>query len=431
MRFRKLVVQNIIWRGAYLFSQLLLNVLISRFFKANGSGAIYYTINNLSFLLLIISLSLESGATYYVAKQEINNHKIAILLLSWSLIGTGISMAFFKWAIDGSGNIFTGKPEYVIGCSCYVLGILLTTYFSSLFFAKHNFFVSNFILCFVNALLILLLALPGKISYIHDHFVIIYFCSFLLQGVTCAAVFFFQDIPVPGIGFLSGAELSKLLRYSLFALVSNIVFFLVYRVDYWFVKRFCSESELGNYIQVSKLVQLFLMLPITIASIVFPYTAGKKNKESIKNVKALCRLLVCLFSALTFILACVGYWLFPFVFGDSFFKMFAPYCMFIPGIISLAILAVLAAYFAGSGKVKINLTTSFIGLIIIIAGDFLFIPRGGIVAAAAVSSAGYLVCTIYSLYVFLVQENIKLAEMLIIKKNDFNWLTDFIFPRNR
>src|SRR6202042_3662537 len=99
-----------------------------------------------------------------------------------------------------------------------------------------------------------------------------------LQGVTTAMIFFFQNISIPAVGFLSKAELRKLLRYSLFALASNIIFFLVYRVDYWFVKRFCSDNELGNYIQVSKIVQLFLILPLTIASIVFPYTAGETNK---------------------------------------------------------------------------------------------------------------------------------------------------------
>ena len=59
MQFKQSVMQHIFWRGLYFLSVFILNILISRYFKAEGSGWIFYTINNLSLLLLIAGLSLE------------------------------------------------------------------------------------------------------------------------------------------------------------------------------------------------------------------------------------------------------------------------------------------------------------------------------------------------------------------------------------
>ena len=60
------------------------------------------------------------------------------------------------------------------------------------------------------------------------------------------------------------------------ALAANVVFFLVYKVDYMFVNYspVCTAADLGNYIQVSKLGQMMLIIPQIIASVVFPRTAS-------------------------------------------------------------------------------------------------------------------------------------------------------------
>src|ERR1700685_1682279 len=99
MLLRKLIVQNLVWRGLYFLSLFLLNIIVSRYFKADGSGEIYYAMNNLSFLLLILGLSLESGAAFYISKKEISEQKTALYCLCWAITGTLISMFFFRWVI--------------------------------------------------------------------------------------------------------------------------------------------------------------------------------------------------------------------------------------------------------------------------------------------------------------------------------------------
>ena len=94
-------------------------------------------------------------------------------------------------------------------------------------------------------------------------FIDVLFASYLLQGLVMliAAAMAMEGGPL--LQWPGGEALRKVVRYSSQAFIANTVFFLVYRVDYWFVERFCSSADLGNYVQVSKLVQLPDSLPPT------------------------------------------------------------------------------------------------------------------------------------------------------------------------
>jgi len=70
MNFKKLLAQSIIWRGFYFFSVLLVNVFLSRYLKAAGSGNLYFTTIIFSFTQVLLSLGFEAGITFFT------NHNI-------------------------------------------------------------------------------------------------------------------------------------------------------------------------------------------------------------------------------------------------------------------------------------------------------------------------------------------------------------------
>ena len=429
MNFRQVIIQHVFWRGLYFFSVFVLNVLISRYFKAEGSGWIFYVINNLSFLLLIISFSLESGCAYYAAKGDISLQKISLFCLFWSLLATIVSLTVLVGFFPSLYPDAASRPEFILGCSCYILGVLLTTYFVSLFFAKQFFKLPNIILLTVNMILIIVIMTFQKTSSFPKHFVFIYFLSFLLQGSLMALAFFFQFRGWKGLELPWGNELKKIFRYSLLALTVNITFFLVYRVDYWFVKRFCSPADLGNYIQVSKIGQVLVLIPSIIASTIFPFVSGGQ-KEEVQNVlKILTRILLFGIGTLSILLALVGKWAFPFIFGQSFSEMHALFLLLIPGILAIAAHYPLTAYFAGKQMIGVNIRGAFCALAIIVTGDLLFIPVWGVKAAPLVSSVGYATYYLYVLFVFRKLYPASLFDFFVVKKTDINFFKKILHEK--
>jgi O-antigen/teichoic acid export membrane protein len=197
----------------------------------------------------------------------------------------------------------------------------------------------------------------------------------------------------------------------------------MYRIDYWFVKEYCTKgysdmSDLGNYIQVGKIGQLFFILPSILAAVVFPMTASGKKENINEKMQLLSRGLVLFYCIACLFLAATGYWLFPLVFGKTYGHMYQPFLLFIPGIISYSVIHLLAAYYGGKKVLSINFWGNVIALAVIITGDILFIPSYGIEGAAVVSSTGYICYMLYMMFAHIKKYGSSFSDFLMFKKSD-------------
>lgn len=234
------------------------------------------------------------------------------------------------------------------------------------------------------------------------------------------------------ISIPNSKHLGSLFRYSLVAMIANVIFFLVYRIDYLFVHSspVCTEADLGNYIQVSKLGQMLLIVPQIIASVIFPRTAsGIERKELNNSIMIIARLFSQLYLFIFLVILFVGTQLFTGLFGHTFDRMKLPFLILIPGIFSLSVLSLLSAYFSGKDKLRVNLTGALLALIFVIAGDYLFVPTYGILAAAAVSTIGYTINVGYALFIFYKDYSINLIDFFGWRRSDYAWLKTLLVTK--
>jgi len=434
MQLVKLIFQNVVWKGLYVTTLFIINIIIARYFKATESGWIFLTINNLSFVILILSLSLESGMTYYCARREISPGSLSSLSVAWSLLASG-GFTFFLSRVGGflphlpiSSNVFYGMVF------CYTFGYLLIVYFGSLFGGFKEFRIPNIVLTTVNLILISILLLhsmkvPGQ-GPKRDAIVLgFYFCSFAVQGLLCGIAFANRFLNEFMVRLPSFRDIKRLLIYSKLALLINIIFFLVYRVDYWFVARYCTSDQLGNYIQVSKIAQVFLMIPSMIATVIFPLTAAELKDKMSEHLPIVARLLFWVYLVLLALLIVTGDQLFSFIYGNSYYYMYPVFLLLVPGILALSIQALLTAYYAGRNLLINNLKGALIALAIIVPGDVFIIPRYGINGAAIVSSVGYISYMIYMLYKFKKDNNIMPTNFFFMKLSDWQWMKEQVIVK--
>src|ERR1700730_9207372 len=146
------------------------------------------------------------------------------------------------------------------------------------------------------------------------------------------------------------------------------------------------------------------------------------SQSLVKN----CRLIFFSFLAVCMLLAAIGDFLFPFVFGEGYSKMYKCFILLIPGILALSTLYPLTAFYSGRNRMYVNIRGSLIALVVIVVGDIIFIPRFGINGASAVSSAGYISCQMYILNVFARENKISIWEIFIPRKTDFFWIKQLV-----
>ncbi len=424
MQFKQFLRQSLIWRGLYLITVFALNVVLSRLLQAEVSGWLYFIINIFSFIIVVGSFNIDSGIAYFSASSGMPKKALAIFALLWVIISTCLLIPFlyllFKFffittQITTSSLVFFGAN--------FIFGALLTLFYVALFYANKNVVLPNIVLFVTNVCYICYIIFfttknpPLNIVFSSYCYLV---CS---QGVLMAVLFFIKNASHLSAELLSMHQIKQLLKYASIAFGGNLVLFLVYRIDYWFVERYCSAANLGNYIQASKLGQLLLVVPQVLAAAVFPQTASMVNTDQLsKEILILFRLMIQFFILIFLLLLLAGKWLLPFIFGNTFNNIYAPVLLLVPGILCLSMLVILLSFFSGKQQSKYNFIGAMLALLVILLGDFILIPKYGIYAAALVSSIAYFVNFVYAVYQFKKITGCDLSELYFFRKNDWYWL---------
>lgn len=438
MGLAKKIEEIILWRGLYVVSVFIINLLMARLLGAGPSGNFYILLNNLSFIILIVGFCVESAIVYFGASERIKFKKLATFSLIWSVSAWVVSciILLFCWPA-------LMKEYNLLWLSGYIFSFLLINNSTALFQVQHNFTLYSFLLLLMNVLLIffLIIVLSGIFSkgvisesVIEDdlssnysigaNFIVVFIQAILLVG------FSWRNIKRPWFQLPDFFEVRLLLKYAVLSFGTNIVFFLVYRVDYWFISYFWQDKDLGNYIQVSKLVQIFMVFPTFLGTIIFPTSAKGDVVQLNEKLAALSRVIFTSYLIILTILFVIGKVLFPFLYGESFSGMYLPFILLIPGILALSIHSLITAYYAGKNKVIVNFKGALLALLFILVIDYLLIPIFGNSGAAIASSVGYMVYAIFMFYIFHKDQHLSFLQFLLIKKGDWHWLKQRIINNN-
>ncbi len=435
MDFKKLIAQGAIWRGFYFFSLLLVNVFLSRYLQAGPTGNLYFITILFSFIQVILTMGMEAGMMYFASSGKISRKHLMLITFCWSFIA-GIIMFFlvqFFFVLDHQLSDALAIPYAIFGF-CFVTGMILMNFTTALFYTRENYMLPNLLLAMVNFMLVCVIpsknsgAQASEINWV----TYTYFSGFLLSGLVVIGAFAYTSRKESWGKRSEKKEIKSFFKYAFTALAGNVLFFLVYRIDYLFVNAspVCTDADLGNYIQVSKLGQMMLVLPQIIASVVFPQTAGGKMINAIgQQIMILTRLFSQAYLLLFALVFLFGDILFTSIFGETFNAMQWPMLFLTPGILSISILAMLSAYFSGHGKVQVNMQGAALALIIMVLGDYLFVPKYGIIAAAIVSSVSYMTNLAYSIFQFNKYFNMPFSEFFKWRVADYKWLQS-VFKKN-
>ena len=301
----------------------------------------------------------------------------------------------------------------LVAGAAYTFGISLTNFFTSLFYAQHNYIIPNIMMSIINVVIIVLLPLfaKGYFGWDSGQFLYIYFVQFILQGIGLSILYFkFYSRPFK-IQFPDFKEYKMLFRFAIVALSANVAYYLINRVDYLFVEAWCSAKSLGNYVQVSKMGQLFLIIPSIISSAVYPEAAKANNPKVVLFILRIISLFVLMYLVIIGVSYVVSDSLFIWLFGSTFNEMYIPFLILLPGILFLSVHTIIAAYFGGKNKPFYNVISTCAGLVVVLIGDIFLIRKIGITGAALVSTLGYTTAFIASIIMFMKMTKSKWADI--------------------
>ena len=406
MEVQSSIKKHVVWKAISLFFLFALNILFARYYAAATTGWVFYLFTVNSFIIQLFGFSLEAGVAYYTARQSIRESRLVNFSLVWTLLVSVITLVCYVVY----SYMYPERVEYSIMYPIsFVAGNMLIAFGNAIYYSKLDFIIPNIITLIINAGLITFLLVSFEYSKVEMplSFIPVYFYSFLLHGVVLFFILFIVSKEEKFLLNISFKNISRIFRYSSYAFIANLLFLGITRIDYFFIRHYHTAENLGNYIQVSKIAQLFFILPSMISTVIYPYVVSGTQPEIRKSISIFSVKLLIMYAGICLVLALTGYWFFPMVFGPSFSNMYVPFLLLIPGILAISGLYPYTSYFAGQNRIRVNIAGSFLAFIFILVADYLFIPRYGINGAALISSIGYF---IYYCYVFLVFKKEKRIE---------------------
>lgn len=425
MNFKKELIKNILFKGVNFLLSFVVTVLIVRLLGTNGNGIYSLFIANTAIIALVISFSLNSGITYYTAKNEFS--PIALLnTLAFILLIQLVFILFAEkifYAVFGFSFYVDINSSHLSLWGCmYLIALLANGYLSAIFNGKKWFDTLNLLTVITNIIFVIVFGylLFKNNSYNIQHTLLIlkiYILVTALQALLNLVILLKKINFGFRLTFLNHKQIKLIFTYAGIAFFCNFFQFLAYRMDFWFIDYFHNKEELGLYALASKLNQVLWLIPMTIAAVIIPFTVTAAD-QLMEKVKMILRILFNGYLILGILLAILSPVFIPLIFGNSFSGTVLPFIILLPGVIIFSITTVLAAYFAGINRQDINLKISIFCFLIILIGDILLVPKFDKEGAAIASCIGYAFSGFFSLYVFSKQSQWSFKELLLIKKED-------------
>ena len=423
---------HLLWRSLAVITSFISTIILSRYLEASMTGLFFYIMAWFSFFVLIGSMGIDSAITYFISSGKTTVSHLISGVVIWLLIcltGTIIAEYFyFSQKIQSASSVPFGS------LSLFIFGQLLFLFLSAFYFGLKQFGLPSAVQVIGNILfsafcLYHFNSSSTQLNQELSHLFYIYPGIICLQGLFLFIYFLLKQRAGIQLKFPDFALWRLFFSYCGLALIANVLFFAYQRADYWLISQSgIASDELGNYIQASRIAQLFQILPTMLAGALFPMLSSLKEKKH-EIVLPLLRICFWINIFLLGILGLSGNYLFPFLFGPSFDQVHICFVLLIPGILSLTLLSLLSAFFASENRLYINLSVAALAILLLMTGDGLFLKKYGLMVAPIVNSVSAIAAFMLSMFFFKNITGIKWKQILFSDRNDWGYIKT-IFKRN-
>ena len=369
---------------------------------AFGQGELALYTNFILLSSLLLGAGLPAGIVHFIAARKIEKKQVLSILLTVLLIGFALLLLALS-ILQQTALLSTFIPTLFHHNSVWfwlmllhLLLVLLNIFLSSILQAEALFGKASYILISGSLTLLALYALRYfAITSIHipplNWILLALISSQLIQ-----LFFFLRQVYTTNPDYLHLEQIQigairPLIQFAFLAFMTNLIQFLSYKMDIWFVNYFHGKQLTGIYALGVSLAQMLWLLPSAIQSVLYAFISTHTDRQLIvqRTIKTTRQIAVYAISA-----GITGYllsiYLVPILFGEEFRESVQCIGLLFIGVVPFCLSMAVSGYFAGTGRVRINLYSAILGFIVCMAADLLLIPSYGILGAAIASSISYI-----------------------------------------
>ncbi len=214
------------------------------------------------------------------------------------------------------------------------------------------------------------------------------------------------------------------IKFGFFPMLTLLLITMNYKFDVIILNMFVDFDHIGYYSVGVGLANQIWVIPDAFKDVLFSKTA---SKDSVEDIILSIKLNVYISLLAVIFIIFSGKYLISLLYGVEFLSSYKVTVILFLGIIPMIFFKLIYTLFIARGKQKLSFNILLISVILNIVGNFIFIPRFGIIGAAVTSVVSYFVCGCFFLYVFMKEYNLKIQEIVFLKNNEIKRLKFYQF----
>lgn len=432
MSVSKILYKSFYWKLFQFLISFLITVVLARLFKPAISKEFYSLLYLLSLITVFFTFGLDISLNYFISRRELRLKQARIIIILVTLIALILSLPFiyfyYRTSLAGVFTIY----EVVLFSGLQIGGGLLSVLSGTILTAfNRNHIATASLVLFNFIMLVSILVLNHFENIIHLVRAIFYawYILVFVQGFSLFIYSGFKFSSKPLLHENTTVKLSKLIRFSYTAFITNFIFLVAGRLPVFILPLFAGSAQIGNFIHAYKLLEYMGAVVSFISFPLVAITAGQ-NKN---NIQSLVLFLVRVFNTATIIFSlgvlALGHVLFPLIFGKEFSSMYGVTICLIPAFVAYCSSSFFTAYFYGIGHLKYNFISACVLIFTILISLFPLAKYYGINGAAMALSIGYVASLLVDKYFFKKQHSFSMRDIFFIRRSDLSSLFSVLMNR--
>jgi O-antigen/teichoic acid export membrane protein/GNAT superfamily N-acetyltransferase len=398
--------------------RFIISILIARSLGAAGKGIYTLTLTTAAMLSLVFGLGLPGAMTYLRARQRHPPAELFTLSLLAAALASLAGGAVFYLAFRAvlAQHLLAGLESFHLFILLAILPVsLLASLVNSLLLGgqrvmEYNLVnlanvAANFIFQLISA--VLGFGVPGAIlSWSLGHVVALLLALIYLRrasGLRMAAPF---QAARPALSF------------GLRSYFASLFTFFNYRLDSYLVNLFSGAAAVGLYSTGVSSAEFLWYLPSAVSVALFPRAASLDAATAGRVSARASRLVLLLALPLAVVFGVAGVYFIPWVYGVAFQASVTAFLWLLPGVVALSVGKIISSGLSGLGKPQYAAYTTGVTVLATITLDIAWIPRWGILGAAAASSTAYLASTLLIAFWFSRESGVSWREIFLPTRED-------------
>lgn len=410
--------------------QFLTVVLIAAYLGAEAQG-------NYAFLLLIplmaahiLDMGLSHANLYLIGKGRFERCTILNATALWSLFWGVLTFALwmlFSPALQPLELLkpFRQMPGLLHGA---VLAIGLTLFFNiqiptllgwDRIRRMNLFLVGRGLLTLILTTLIVLGLQRGLRGAFFSWLLSLSCASILLYFVEC------QSLRIQAQQLI--CYYREALSYGLKAHLGSLCMLLMYRLDHLLVMHFRGSADLGRYHLATLVAESLLFITGPLYLLTIPRTAREGEAFANRETPRTFRMVFWAFAFAALPLFILFQLLVAFLSGTGYEagNTVTAFALLLPGVIFLGGDQIISGDLSGRGRQILNTLVASGMLVVNVGLDLWWIPRYGILGAAAATSIAYVAGCLITLGIFIRLSGVSWKDLALLKREDWKLLAPF------